>query len=415
MKKYVQVGCGIRGRSFNIPLCNGTFADCAELCGVYDINHKRAELASKLCETHPKVYYDFDEMIREVQPDTVIVTTKDCTHDEYIIRALKAGCDVISEKPLTTTFEKSLAIQKAEKESGKKVNVTFNLRFSPFYKRVKELLRSGVIGEVYSVHVEWLLDTHHGADYFRRWHRVRENSGSLLVHKATHHFDLINWYLEQDPLYVNCFGKRRFYGTNQNCPAERCLTCPEAKTCKYYYDINRPVPKELYKDCEDVDGYFRDRCIFSDQIDIEDTISVNVEYSKGALLTYSLNAHSPIEGHTFTFNGSEGRLEVTNFYTSSSQSFDQKSNGSSIRLWNRRGEIIDFTLSDSGTGGHGGADPLMHQGLFRGKEEDPYTQFADTWAGMMSIGIGMAANLSMKENRRVALSEFYKELKEFEK
>ena len=141
MKKYVQVGCGIRGRSFNIPLCNGTFADCAELCGLYDINYKRAELASRLCETHPKVYYDFDEMIREVQPDTVIVTTKDCTHDEYIIRALKAGCDVISEKPLTTTFEKSLAIQKAEKESGKKVNVTFNRRFSPFYKRVKENMK----------------------------------------------------------------------------------------------------------------------------------------------------------------------------------------------------------------------------------------------------------------------------------
>ena len=412
MKKYVQVGCGMRGKSYNLPLTDGTFADCAELCGVYDINYKRAELASRLCETHPKVFYDFDEMLKEVQPDTVIVTCKDCDHDEYILKALYAGCDVISEKPLTTTFEKALAIQKAEKETGKKVHVTFNLRFSPFYKRVKELLKSGVIGEVYSVHVEWMLDTRHGADYFRRWHRERKNSGSLLVHKATHHFDLINWYLEQQPRYVNCFGKRRFYGTNQNCPAERCSTCPETKKCPYFWDINRPANIELYQSCEDVDGYFRDRCIFSDQIDIEDTISVNVEYDKGALLTYSLNAHCPVEGHVFTFNGSEGRLEVTNFYTSSSLNYSQENNGSSIRLFNRRGEIIDFHLAEGGTGGHGGADPLMREGLFRGKDEDPYTQFADTWAGMMSIGIGMAANLSMKESRRVDIGEFFEELRD---
>ncbi len=411
MKKYVQVGCGQRAKCYNLPLTDGSFADCAELCGLYDVNVKRAELTSKECETHPKVYRDFDEMLREVQPDTVIVTCKDCDHDTYILKALKAGCDVISEKPLTTTFEKALAIQQAEKESGKTVHVTFNLRFAPFYKHVKELLKSGVIGEIYSVHVEWMLDTRHGADYFRRWHRMRENSGSLLVHKATHHFDLINWYLEQQPLYVNCFGKRRFYGSNQHCPAERCLTCPEAEKCPYYYNIDVPGPAELYHQCEDVDGYYRDRCIFAEEIDIEDTISVNVEYDKGALLTYSLNAHTPIEGHVFTFNGSKGRLEVSNFYTSNSSNYNQENNGRSIRLYNRKGEVVDLPLEEGTSGGHGGADPLMREGLFRGKDEDPYTQFADSWAGLMSIGIGMAANLSMKEERRVALSEFFEELR----
>ena len=53
-------------------------------------------------------------------------------------------------------------------------------------------LASGTIGKVISVHFEWMLDTVHGADYFRRWHRLKEKSGGLMVHKSGHHFDLVS-------------------------------------------------------------------------------------------------------------------------------------------------------------------------------------------------------------------------------
>jgi predicted dehydrogenase len=55
--------------------------------------------------------------------------------------------------------------------------------------KVKELLIAGAIGDVKSVHFEWLLDTNHGADYFRRWHREKRNSGGLMVYQSTDHFD----------------------------------------------------------------------------------------------------------------------------------------------------------------------------------------------------------------------------------
>ena len=226
MKKYVQVGCGSRGTgAYAAPLVK-KYSDCAELCGVYDVNPKRAALVSEYAEKEIPVFDDFDKMLEEVKPDTVIVTPKDCAHDDYIIRALKAGCDVISEKPLTTTFEKANAIKKVKEETGGDVIVTFNLRFQPFFMRIKELIKEGIIGDILSVHFEWMLNTRHGADYFRRWHRERENSGSLLVHKSTHHFDLINWFLEEDPVAVNAFGTRRFYGPTRENRSERCLTCP---------------------------------------------------------------------------------------------------------------------------------------------------------------------------------------------
>ena len=411
MKKYVQVGCGARGRTYAIPLIE-EYSDCAELAGLYDTNPKRAELiAAYAREKHGRVvpvYDDFDAMIEAVRPDAVIVTTPDCYHELYAIRAMRAGCDVICEKPLTTTFEKALEIRRVQKETEREVTVTFNCRFNPFFRRVKEYVRSGVIGEVLSVHFEWLLDTVHGADYFRRWHRERKNSGSLLVHKSTHHFDLVNWFLEEDPLEVNAFGTRRFYGPKREKRGERCLTCPHKSSCEFYMDITHGLNAELYLNCEDADGYLRDKCVFSEEIDIEDSVSVNVRYSGGAIMSYSLTAHSPWEGINLVFNGTKGRMEVKT--RSESTPFYDERNDRSITIYNREGEKISIEIPQKTTAGHGGADKQIRDRLFRNPgAPDPLSQLADTRAGLMSIGIGMAANLSMKEGRRVALSEFYDE------
>ncbi len=405
IKRYVQVGCGSRGTgSYSIPLVK-EFEEYGELCGVYDINYKRAERVSRVTGKDIPVFDDFDKMLEEVKPDAVIITTKDCDHDYYAIKAMRAGVDVISEKPLTTTFEKANELRKVKDETGRDLTVTFNCRFFPFYVRVKEILDSGILGDILSVHLEWLLDTNHGADYFRRWHRERKNSGTLLVHKSTHHFDLVNWWLGQDPLHVNAFGTRSFYGPTRENRGERCLTCPHKKTCEFYLDITSPSYKDLYYDCEDVDGYYRDKCVFSEEIDIEDTVSVNVQYSGGTVLSYSLIAHSPLEGVNITFNGTNGRLEIkkplrgtTWIDTAKDQVF---------RIYNHEGEEIDYKIPEK-KGGHGGSDGRLLDRLF-GKVTgpDPLNQCAGLREGLLSIGIGMAATVSMEEGRQVSLSEFY--------
>lgn len=405
MKKYVQVGCGSRGiTAYAVPLVQ-KYSDCAELAGVYDINGKRAALVSELAGKEVPVYTDFDEMLAETKPDTVIVTPKDCAHDDYIIRALKAGCDVISEKPLTTTFEKAMAIKQVKEESGKELIVTFNLRFQPFFKQMKEIIASGTLGDILSVHFEWMLDTRHGADYFRRWHRERANSGSLLVHKSTHHFDLVNWFLEEEPVAVNAFGTRRFYGPTRENRSQRCLTCPHKETCEFFMDIRQGDLEKLYLECEDADGYYRDKCVFSEEIDIEDSLSVNVRYSGGAVMSYSLTAHSPYEGLNMVLNGTKGRMEIKRCHSSL---LNYREEGrDSVKIYNRKGEEINIDIVEGTSDGHGGADDNLRDCLFRGIEADPLGQMADMRAGMMSIGIGMAANVSMAEKRQVLLSEFY--------
>ncbi len=403
MKKYAFAGSGGRGVTmYAVPMAN-EFKDVAEIVGVYDTNLKRCEVMRRRTGLDIPVYSDFDKMLKEAKPDIVVVATVDRYHHEYIEKALKAGCDVICEKPLTIDEEKCGVIVKAQKETGKKVTVTFNVRFMPFVTRIKQLVKEGSIGEVLSVHFEWMLDTSHGADYFRRWHRRKENSGGLLVHKSTHHFDMVNWLIEDEPAVVNAFGARRYYGPVRSEKGERCLTCQHREKCEFYFDIKAStLNREFYYECEDADGYFRDRCVFADEIDIEDTVSVSVAYSKGAVMSYSLTAHSPYEGFRIALNGTKGRIEAEDFHGSIGPFAGRHI--TNLRLYNRMGEEIDIKVPQA-TGSHGGGDARLLKMLFREGQADPLGHMADTRAGIMSAVIGIAANKSMKENRSVNVKE----------
>ncbi|MEK8225873.1 Gfo/Idh/MocA family oxidoreductase [Oerskovia sp. M15] len=138
-------------------------------------------------------------MVLEQRVDTVVVTSPDRTHADVVARAVRAGADVVLEKPMTTTVEGCREILAAIEETGRDLVLTFNYRYSPRNTALKEVVASGEIGTVTAVHFEWVLDTVHGADYFRRWHRDKGSSGGLLVHKASHHFDLVNWWLDDSP------------------------------------------------------------------------------------------------------------------------------------------------------------------------------------------------------------------------
>src|SRR5690606_33476107 len=163
-----------------------------QFVGLCDINPGRLNYAKEYMGVDCKVYTDFDEMVREAMPDLIIVTTKDSTHHEYIIKGLEYGCDVLTEKPLTIDEDKCQAILDAERKSNKNLIVGFNYRWGPYMTKIKELLHNNSIGDITSVDFHWYLNIHHGASYFRRWHGLMDSSGSLWVHKATHHFDLLN-------------------------------------------------------------------------------------------------------------------------------------------------------------------------------------------------------------------------------
>lgn len=401
-KIYVIVGASHRAMYMYAHQLSFTYTDVANLAGVCDPNPARAAYFIKEAAPQATYYADFDRMLAEVKPDTVIVTTVDRYHHEYIIKALDAGCDVITEKPMTIDDEKANAILEAERRNGKRIRVIFNMRFGPFVERIKRAVMEGDVGEVYHVNLEYLLDTKHGADYFRRWHRQLKNSGGLLVHKATHHFDLMNWFIDQTPDTVFAQGSRRFYGPTRGNRSERCLTCPHTATCGYAFDrTNEPEMQGLYFKAEHEDGYYRDGCVFSDEIDIMDTMSVTVRYAEGALLTYSLLAYSPYEGYRVTITGSKGRLEAQTLLSG----LYADSPFSTVRFYNRRGEEQIYNIPKlSGT--HGGSDDLLLPMLLSEQPEDPLHQLATSAAGIRSIMIGICANKSIADGKPHRITDY---------
>ncbi len=412
VKRYAQVGTGGRARMYYEAIAT-TYKDIARLTGFCDQSRTRMEYANssieKLGAQRVPVYlpHEFEKMIEETKPDVVIVTSVDRTHDDYICRAMEAGCDVITEKPLTIDERKAQRIIDTQKRTGRHIRVCFNYRYAQYHTQVRKLIRDGIIGTPTSVHFEWLLNTRHGADYYRRWHRNKLNSGGLLVHKATHHFDLVNFWLATEPETVFAFGDLKFYG---RAAAEkrgvekfysRCYGSPEAKDDPFALDIaSSPVLKALYLDAEADSGYIRDRSVFSDDISIEDTMNVLVRYKNGVQMSYSLTSYMPWEGLNIAFNGTAGRIEykvVEKSYVNGDAGKDKEgaADYGRITVFPMFGEPYDVDVK-AGNGGHGGGDPVMLDDIFL--ENPPYDEFhraADFRDGVKSILTGIAANKSI--------------------
>lgn len=402
-KRLVLVGTGDRGTSMWGRSVVQAYSDIVEFVGLCDINPGRAAYAQRYMGVRAPVYLakDFDRMIRETRPDVVIVTTKDSTHHEYIIRGMELGCDIITEKPLTTDEQKCQAILDAQARTGRDVIVTFNYRYSPHREKMKEILMSGRIGRVTSVDFHWYLDVYHGADYFRRWHGKRENSGTLFVHKATHHFDLLNWWLDSEPEEVFAYGALEYYGRNNPFRHTNCRGCPFKDQCKHYIDITRnPRHVALYVENEKHDGYLRDGCVWDERIDIYDKMAAILRYANGVQVSYSCTTYSPYEGYRIAFNGTKGRLEA---WIKERQPW-QEPEYDEIRVTDNFGQT-ELIRVPHGGGGHGGGDTRLKDKIFRYPDApDPYHQAAGLRDGAMAILPGIAARISVETGRPVKIA-----------
>ena len=400
MKKVAIVGAGQRAYRAYAQAFYEEFPGKVKVVGVCDPNETRRRFFRDSLDPDIWLYEDFDLMLRETEPDYVLVTTVDRYHHEYIVRALESGFDVIVEKPMTNTEENARLIRETEKRTGRKVIVTFNCRFMPTLVKLKELIVSGAVGKPLAMNYEYYLNKVHGGDYFKRWHRKMENCGGMLVHKSTHHFDIANWLVGDEPESVTAFGNRVYYGKDDRAHGERCTTCKTP--CESYENLAaNSLYKSLYLGAEHEDGYVRDHCVFKPDTDIYDNMSVSVKYKGGAILTYSLNMFSSYEGYRITVTGDRGRLELKEDYTAKAA----REYGYQIRLVKPCGEIHDIEFPRE-TGSHSGADIKLLAMLFDEQREDPLGQCSDSFDGVKSALIGICANKSIREGRIVQITPY---------
>ncbi|WP_407562256.1 Gfo/Idh/MocA family oxidoreductase [Streptomyces sp. 184] len=439
--RAVVVGTGSRAQTFTAALARRPRFRVAALCDPNPVriaHHQRLLKDAGEPEAAAWTPEDFPDRLRTEGIEEVVVTTVDAVHDAYIVPALEAGCRVVTEKPMTTDAARCRRILRTVEATGGELAVAFNYRFNPVHEEVRRQLARGAVGEVLSVHFEWLLDVRHGADYFRRWHREKYLSGGLMVHKSSHHFDLVNWWLGARPQHVFGYGRLGFYGreagerSGYRRDYERAHGSAEARDDPFALPLaENDALRSLYLHAESHDGYLRDRNVFGDGITIEDDMSVLVRYDTGAAMTYHLTAYSPWEGYRVAFNGTGGRLELEveesrwqppRLPTASGRGAIHgdkamaNAGGPRILLRPLWREPYAVPLPDYDHAGHGGGDERMLTALYgpadpagtHGTADATATgagQYATAVDGALALVTGLAANESFSTGARVITSD----------
>ena len=393
MKKVAIVGCGLRIIAFAKALKN-TYNQTHTIVALFDNDPGKMDCFAKWVELDAPQYTDFDKMCEETSPDLVIIGTTDVFHADYIVRSLDKKIGVISEKPLCINAEQCLQIREACKRNPEVFAVTsHNSRYRPVARTLKKVLESGAIGEIQSMEYHELLDRVHGKSYFRRWNSRRKYSNGLQLHKSSHHFDKMNFLLNSHAVEVTGSGALIAYGANAPHKFEgtRCCECAHKDECPDFFAYE----EKLY----DKDAYTPDMCIWSKEIDIEDTFSASILFANGVYASYSLCAHADYEGEIIKIQGTKGRVEARQLsYKSTASDVHNMTTTpeESIKIFRFGGEGVEEVPIQRGEGAHGGADAKIFSELFAVPPADTLPSIED---GIQAVLTGAAIVRSMQNKR----------------
>lgn len=202
--KYAVVGCGGRIRGLvnhlkkrkGVTLYGGWDPSEANVRQMFDLVNKGKGV----------VYPSYESLLADSEIDWILVGSPNAFHKEHIIEAFKAGKHVFAEKPLATTIEDCVAIQQAHEESGKLFATGFTLRYATIYRKTKEILMSGALGDIISINASENISPDHGAYIMKNWRRKKELAGPHILEKCVHDLDLINWFTDSVPMRIAAFG-----------------------------------------------------------------------------------------------------------------------------------------------------------------------------------------------------------------
>ena len=318
---------------------------------------------------------NYQDLLARDDVDAVAITSPDFTHEEYACAAFAAGKHVFCEKPMAITTEGCDRMLHAWKESGKKFMIGFNMRYMNIFRVMKDVVDSGIIGELKVVWVRHFVG-HGGEWYYHDWHGASRNSTGLLLQKASHDIDMVHWITGHYGRRVIGFGSLDYYGGDK--PDDlTCDRCPEKDTCVEYQYTERKANQ-------------MNMCVFRKEVDVEDNSTILFELDNGIKVTYMQCHYTPDYCRNYTFIGTEGRVENLD---DGSQVIVKLRNRS-----NRWKNLANHSYEvKPAAGGHGGADPLVARDFLDMVLEDK-EPLATPLAGRMSVAVGVAGTHSIRNH-----------------
>ncbi len=211
------------------------------IVGVADPDeNRRSMIAKKFGIPEDKCFATAEELANAPKfADAVINGTMDHVHVKTTIPLLKAGYDVLLEKPFSVNEEEARELVEVAEKHGRKVMVCFVLRYAPFYRKIKDIILAGEIGDIINIQTNEYVSYHHmSTSHVRgKWNNSERCHSSMLLAKCCHDLDIMMWLMsETKPEYVSSFGCNKQF-VKENAPENsgtRCLVdCPLVDECLY--------------------------------------------------------------------------------------------------------------------------------------------------------------------------------------
>lgn len=344
----IIVGAGSRGQVYS------SYAlEFPELCQIVAIAEPRNYTRTKMGEKHgvpeERLFKDWRDLAAlDRIADAVMITTQDRLHKDPAVVFANKGYHILLEKPMSVNEEECITITKAVEENNSIFAVGHVLRYTPYSRKIKELLTSGAVGEVVSMqHLEPVGFWHFAHSFVRGNWRRQDQSSFTLLSKSCHDIDWMVWMMPTKCTKVSSFGSLKHF-TKENKPkgsSNRCMDCRKESECAYsakkiYLDavkngntqwpvsILAEIPTEESIKEALINGPYG-RCVYECDNDVVDNQVVNMEFEGGLTATFSMIAFTEeicvrktrIFGTKGELVGDGEKIKVFDFLTQTSTTY----------------------------------------------------------------------------------------------
>ena len=408
----IIIGCGNRGRTY--AGYAKKYPAGMKVVGVSDIlEHRVKYLGDQHKVSEEMRFGHFREVFASGKKlaDAVVIATPDDRHYEPCMKALELGYDVLLEKPVAPTKKECEIIRDMVKKTGRIVALCHVLRYAPYFMALREVVKSGVIGDVVNIqHMEPIQYAHMAHSYVRgNWRREDETTPIILA-KSCHDLDILRWIIDKPCKYIDAAGSLSFF-REENAPKDApkyCTDgCPHQKECPYdaveiYTRLKQHTgvfDLQGNKDSDFILSRLKDprynsyaRCVFHCDNDQPDHYVAIMGFEDGVTASFSMDAFSPKGGRRTRIMGTMGYIEgdsksfvVTDFLTRTP------------KLWNMEvAEIGEYAKS-----GHGGGDyRLVRDWLEAVDRHDPDHLSSGIDEAFESHMMGFAAERSRRTGKK---------------
>ncbi len=309
---------------------------------------------------------DYQELLAREDIDAVFITTPDFLHEEQAVNALEAGKDVYLEKPMTISIEGCDRLLEVAYKTGSKLFLGHNMRHFPVINKMKDIIDSGVIGDVQAVWCRHFIG--YGGDaYFKDWHSEQQYTNGLLLQKGAHDIDVIHWLANSYTKSVVGMGMLSIY--------DKCEKRKKEKGGNASWSNNNWPPLSQVG--------------MSPKIDVEDNNMIMMQLENGIQASYTQCHYTPDSERNYTFIGTLGRVENIGDYGEAE-----------VHVWTQRGprntpDIIYKIKAMEGS--HGGSDPAIVKSFLKFIRDGGETKTSPI-AARNAVAVGVMAHKSMRSN-----------------